>query len=287
MLLSKLKNINKIREIYKKPIDEIAEPSYNIQKPNVLHETDVLYITNDNGRKYIISVIDTHNSLCESRALTSISMTHCCGALTDIYEKSKYLQFPTCLQADNAFDNPQFKNWCDENKMKLKITQPHYHRTNAHVERLNQTLGKYIWLYQVDKELDTGKPYTKWLAIYQEIIKELNDRRLDNLDKNYERINKVNRGELPLLNKNNNQIIDVGTKVRLALDEPQSLQGKKYANNHFRSTDHHWQTSPIYEIVEHYLIEGSPPMYKIKNVNTNEIFKALVPSERLQVIKHE
>jgi hypothetical protein len=83
---------------------------------------------------------------------------------------------------------------------------------------------------------------------------------------------------------NNNKILMKGTKVRLKLEKPESIQGVKYKNDKFRATDIHWQVKPIYEIMESYLILGSPPMYRIKEVNSGKIFRGLVPYERLQVI---
>jgi transposase InsO family protein len=273
---------NDLDKLHQKPLEEIDLPSYKILKPNVMHQVDVLYLPDDNGRKYLLTLIDVHNSLCSGRALERMDMNYILGSLDDMYEKSPYFEYPNCIQADSQFKTNEMKKWCKFRNINLKIIEPNNHRQNASIERLNQTLGKWIWFIQEKKEIETGKVNTKWLHIYKKIINFLNENRLKQLNKNYER--KIEIKDKILLNKNNNKILMKGTKVRLRLEKPESIQGVKYKNDKFRATDIHWQVKPLYEIMESYLILGSPPMYRIKEVNSGKIFRGLVPYERLQVI---
>jgi len=269
-------------KLHRKPLNEIDEPSFKIMKANVMHQVDVLYLPNDRGRKYLLTLIDVHNGLCAGRAIEKMDMNYVLGSLEDIYEKSQYFEYPNCIQADAQFATNEMKKWCKFRDINLKITQADNHRQNAHIERLNQTIGKWIWFVQEKKELETGQVNTEWLNIYKKVIDFLNENRLKHLDKNYEK-DVVIKDKI-LLNKNNNKILEKGTKVRLKLDKPESIQGVKYKNTTFRATDIRWKVSPTFEVVDSFLILGSPPLYRIKEVNSGKIYKGLLPYERLQVI---
>ena len=239
----------------------------------------MLYFTNDNDSKYILTVIDVCNSLCDGRALRTLEMDEIIGALEDIYDKSNYLSTPEILQADNEFNNKYFKNWCDTNGIKLKITEPYHHRQNAHVERFNQTLQKRLWKIQLDEEIETGKPCTNWLKWYRGVINSINEDKMKFLNKDLTKkhINwtykiKLNSPDL-ILNK---------TRVRVKLDEPEDIRGKKL-HGHFRITDTKWGLNE-YEVVDSLISPNSVPMYRIKNVKTNKIINHLMPRESLQII---
>lgn len=281
-MIKSLKYYQTIKKLYTKPKKELVYPHLQILKPNIMHEIDVLYLPNDHGFKYLLTIIDLHNSLCDARGLKNLDITSILHSLDDIYDNSMHLSYPNCIQADNGFHNNQFKNWCNNNDINLKITEAYQHRQNAHVERLNQSIGKIIWLYQVNTELETGKPFTRWHNIYRDVIQEINAIHLKGLNKSNERKEKEQKDE-PILNKQNNKIIDIGTKVRKALDKPESLQGVKYKNDKFRTVDHRWSTKQ-YEVVQSYLMANNPPMYQIKDINTNRVLKSMYTYERLQVV---
>ena len=75
--------------------------------------------------------------------------------LNDIYKKSKYLERPKTIQGDNQFDNKKFRDFCNGyvdgrlntrlQKIKIKISIPFRHRQQAHIERLNQTIGQMVF----------------------------------------------------------------------------------------------------------------------------------------------
>lgn len=281
MSYKNLRNRDLIDKLYQKPKKEIDTPSYNILAPDVFHEIDVLSLPNDDGTGHLLTIIDVHNSLVDARPIRSMTMNNIIHALDDIYENSQYLSYPHTIQGDSQFDNTEFRRWCDKRQIALKITVAYRHRQNAHVERLNQAIGKAVWLYQIDKEIDTGKNFTKWKSIIKEIIEDLNNARKKRLNKNYQKKNEPD--DSIKLNKNNSTLLERGTKVRLMLDQPETLHGNKIFGK-FRQTDHRWKYQPQYEVVENFINMGSPPLYKIKNLRTNKIVDAFYTKEQLQVV---
>jgi transposase InsO family protein len=271
-----------IKDIYKQPDKEVKYPHLRIYSPDVLHEIDLLHFTEDKGFKYILSIIDVHNGLCDARALKKKEVENILHALEDIYDKNKYIAYPRCIQADKAFNNHEFKEWCDEREIKWKITETNNHRQNAHVERLNQEIGKRLWMLQVDEEIETEKPCTRWREWLPKVIQEMNDKKLKGLDKNMRRPEKPESEHMNLTDTNE-ELVQVGTRVRLRLTHPETIQGKSLMGE-FRATDHKWRYQPTYEVIERLFQPGGVPLYRIRNITNNKVYNALLPREFLQII---
>lgn len=282
-MLRHLKNKELIKQLYKKPPQEKTYPHIQILAPNILQEIDVLYLQEDpKGFKYLLTIIDVHNSLCGAYALKTLTMKEIIPKLQEIYDNSMYLSYPRCLQGDSEFNTREMKKWCKDRDINLKITEPGESRQNAHIERLNQTLGELLWVIEVDAEIESGKPNTEWHKYYKDLINELNERRAKQLDKNYQRPEREMKDE-PIIDKNNNYIIENGTKVRMKLEYPETIHGEKL-NGVFRKTDHRWRYTPTYEVVESYLMPNNPILYKIKNTKTGKILREKYTAQRLQII---
>jgi hypothetical protein len=277
--MENLKHEKEIKKMYQQPKKEKVFPHLNILMPNTFHEIDVLYFTNDDGYKYILTIIDVHNSLCDARALQNNNMEDILHALQDIYDKSPYFLYPEILQADGQFNNREMKKWCKEREIKLKITEPYMSRQNAHIERLNQTLGTILWKRQVDRELETGQKNTEWRKDYKNVIDYLNNKRLKYLDKNFKRkIEKKEDNDI-IITKTNNDILNKDDKVYLILPYPEDTFGSRLQGN-FRKTDPKWDIKKIYTVNNTYLIPNSVPLYEIKL--GDKIIKHLKTREQLQ-----
>jgi len=272
-----MNNKKLIQQLYKKPPKEVDFPSIPVNAPNMFHEFDILHFTNDNGYQYILSVIDVYNSKMDARPLKSKSMTPIIDALDQIYDNGQYLNRPRTLQGDHAFNNKALRDWCQRHQINLKITEVNEHRQNAHVERLNQTIGTILWKLQVDVEITTKRPYTQWVNWLPQIVKEINDTKPAIVP------DKVPLNQPLKLNKVNRYFFENGDKVRLSLSHPQTIQGKPLHGN-FRATDHRWSYPDEYQVVDLYLMPDQPPLYRIKNIKTDKLFNHLVPAERLQLI---
>lgn len=281
-----LKNKEEIKQLYTLPKKELEYPHLKILSPNVFHEIDILYLPNDNGYKYLLTIIDVHNSLCDARALKTMKMDDIIHSLDNIYDEQMYLTYPKLLQSDNQFDNSEMKQWCHSHNIKLKITEAYRSRQNAHVERLNQSLAYFLWRGQIDREITTKKDNTEWRKYYREIIDYLNQKRLKGLDKDLRRKNLNDNYKPPILNKNNNYIIEKGTQVRLMLDAPVDMFNRKLQGD-FRKTDIRWKRKPVYEVVEFYIMPNSPILYSLKDTENNRILKAMFTAEQLQIINQK
>ena len=161
--MKSLKNESIVSQLYKQPQKEIPATHKMIYKPNYEHEIDILYVPRDGEYLYILSVVDCHNSLCDARPLKSRKGEEIVNNLNDIYNKSKYLKKPQHIHVDNEFNKTYFSKYCEENDIKLHTAAPYRSRQQAHVERLNQEIGRLIFRMELDEEIDTGKTSTRWV----------------------------------------------------------------------------------------------------------------------------
>ena len=277
-----LKNNKTLKQLYSRPKKETNFAHFGITQPNVLHEIDILHFSSDNGFRYLLNLIDVYNGLCAGRALKDLNMSSIIHSLDDIYDSEMIpITYPTAIRCDNEFNNAVFKNWCNSHNINLMLTEPNYHRSNPHVERLNASIGSWLWKLQVIKEIETGKPNKQWHGVYRSLYKIINDKRKEqyNLDDNGVKRKNIEQKKVD----DKNPIIEIGTHVRLQLEEPEDLFGNKLQGK-FRKTDPRWRYSPTYIVKDYITGENQVTMYRIVNNNTKQEFKNLIPYERLQII---
>jgi hypothetical protein len=277
-------NPHLIKQLYTRPKVPETQPTYQIYQPNILHECDCLYFSNDGGYKYLLTLIDVHNSLCDARALKNMSGQALQGALDDIYRTSEYLDYPQVLQCDDQFNIKPIKDWADIHEVHLKITEPYEHNQNSHVERLNRYLGQVLWKYQVDREIKTGKVNTQWIDDYKGVIQALNQKRKQRLESdNVNPRKQYDPQSNDTYKMKGEKLIADGTPVRLSLLDPEDLFGKREVGT-FRATDPRWRYYKNYRVLYHIdPADGGPMLYQIVDIH-NKKFRHLVPSYRLQII---
>lgn len=66
--------------------------------------------------------------------------------------------------------------------------------------------------------------------------------------------------DFPIISKSNKDLLGIGENVRLLLDHPEEISGRRLIGDKFRSSDIRW-TRHIYKIKETLLKPDSPPLY--------------------------
>jgi hypothetical protein len=279
-----LKNQQLISQLYVKPNKEKITPSYinSILVPNYLHQADVLYLPEDpSGYKYLLTVIDVHNSLCGAFPLKNMTAPTIIDGLENIY-KLRLLSFPTILQVDNQFDNQSINTWAKRRNVRLKFIVPHRHRQNAHVERLNQEFGEIFFKIMLDKEITNGVRNTEWVRYYRDVVDYHNNKILPRLPPDRKKpIRNPNDIEIKF-NRNSNYIIKSGTVVRRLLDAPVEYLGNRLQGK-FRKTDIRW-SKDFYRVIDVITVPRNPPLYQIMNITENKLVRALFTNEQLQIV---
>jgi len=259
-----------IKQLYKRQPKEIPPNHKEVYKSNFEHQIDILYVPQDKTYKYILTIIDVNNSLCDARGLTNQSTKQIIDKLEDIYSKSKYLKYPFKLQCDGQFDNQMFKNWCESHNIMLSIGEPYRSRQQAHIERLNETLGEKIFKKQLEKEIETNKTSKEWVKYLPVIIKELNERRLNYVDEDLNNKEKLKEKEPKI--RDGDYYIPIGSIVRVALEHPIDYINEKILPGDFRKVDIKY-SKDLYKVIDSYIVPNNPILYRIvKILNPNVIY---------------
>ena len=276
-----LRNQRLINQFLQTPRTERIHPSYrnSIMIPDYLHQADILYLPTDSGYKYLLTLIDVHNSLAGAYPLKNMDSSSLIDALEHVYRIfSDYLRYPKVLQVDNQFNIRPIITWANNNGIKIKPTLPYRHRQNAYVERFNQQMGHVLFKIMLDKEITTNQVSTEWVRYVHALITSHNDKIL-------ERLTNRKRPSEPIrpirFNRNSNYIIRNGTFVRRILDYPVDYFGKKLHGD-FRKTDIRWSRD-LYRVVDTIMVPGNPPLYKIIDSDSKPV-KALYTNEQLQIV---
>lgn len=263
------------KELYTQPKKQKLFGKNYLPEEGYQHQIDILHLPNDNGFKYLLTVVDLYDSLCDAIALKKLEMENLIHALQHLYDNSMYLVKPRLIQADQQFDNKLFKDWCDENDINYKFSNTNDHMAMSHVERLNKTLGTWFHQLQVEQEVQTGKVNTEWKGYLKTLIAIINERHKDRKPKKF--------NDNIQINNTNDTLILPDTQVRLKLDTdvPRDVFGNKL-HGKIRAGDIKW-SKELYEVVAPVFIPGNIPFYKIRKLN-GRVIDRLFSREKLLVI---
>jgi hypothetical protein len=260
---------NKINNLMKIPKKDKGRDIdyYEYTKENGTHQVDVLYMPNDDGFKYILSVVDTSSRLMDGRALKTLTMKDIIEKLKDIYN-GDYLEQPDKIQGDKEFDNEQFKN-AFKNSI-VRITKVGRHKQQGFVENRNYLLGRILHKRMNSEEIYNNDfaghndHYSKsWVKYLPRIIEVINKKfyRKRPVEKD---INKP----VVFNTKTNGKILTIlkpDTKVRVILEEPRDTKDKKL-HGRFRASDLRYENK-IRTIENIILKPMHPPRYKISGID--------------------
>jgi hypothetical protein len=299
-MLSGFKNlINKpnrkvINQIYTRPEKETKFDSVHnyIFKPNIEHQIDVLYLPKDKkyGYSKLLLLVDVYNSIVDSRGLPDLLNSSIVVALNDIYEKNSLLNYPKMIMGDGEFDNKEIRQWAKTNEIGLRIVPTEHHRGLSSINNVCKTYGRVLWKLQISKEIDSKKTERNWVDNSRKITNILNKHHTDlyKLDKDgirhdnkykpfYENETKTKTSKKPI------DIIQDGVRVRLALTHPKSFITNKTLQGTFRDTDHRFSKT-IFQIVSHYIANSGIVLYKIRNLDSNDIIDHYITRQQLLIV---
>ena len=267
--------------LFKKPSKEKKNEMprfYNFEE-NDTHQADLLYLPDDGGYKYCLVIVDIATRKVDAEPLKNRSAADVLNAMKKIYNnyKRKILQTPDKLIVDSGteFKGP-FLKYLTYNKIHVKKALRGRHRQLALVERKNQIIGRILFMRMFAQELLTGETSKEWVKDLPKIIQKINEKYSHDPFTDEELLEKFNPWED--LKQN---MIPLGTNVRVALDEPLDI-GDAKLHGKFRDTDHRW-TTDIYQVTDYVFDPHQPILYKInKPLKENE--RVVYTIKQLQIV---
>jgi hypothetical protein len=267
------KENNVVKNLTKTPKREPQKvmPRIYAPKKDVSHQADLLHLPNDKGYKYLLVVVDTATSMVDAEPLKSKDSDEVKKAMAKIY-KRRYLNIPLRLEVDLGSEfKGDFKKYFDK-LLNIVTKVAGRHRQQALVETKNYQIGKNLNTRMLVEEVNNGIESRSWVDIIPKVIKLMN----------YYLVHEARDTDpnAPVrANKFSSKLLDVGTRVRIQLDNPQSYVDDKKLHGSFRAGDIRWSKT-IHKITQIYLRPAQPPMYQIDN-DTNVAYTKY----QLQVVK--
>jgi hypothetical protein len=204
---------------------------------NYKHMADLLELpTAQGGYHYLLVVCDiSGNGHFDIEPMKSKSADTVLKAMKKMYTR-KYLKLPYfSISTDKGREfEGVFNRFLSENEIYHKVAIPKRKTQNSVVESLNRILGRLIFAYLNQKEIDTKKEYRNWIPIVSTIREELNKFR----EKNLNTLTLDNVDVLDIIKKPKFKVNDL---VYYKLNESKTFLNKKLPGNTFREGDKRWE----------------------------------------------
>ena len=270
---------NTLKKLYQLPdkTPNIEVPHIKVPERGMIYQADLLYLPNDAGYKYLLVVIDNNNNSCDFEPMMGRTATDTLESIKKIF-KRKYLKRPHfSIEVDSGKefggDFKEFFEKCKVKKNRIYIRKNHAgrHSQEGLVENLNKIIGTVIHMQLTDDEINTNEESRTWLDLLPKLRISLNK----HLRRNKKKIIKQET-----LRKCHGEIIPIHTKVRVLLDNPKAVSGKRL-HGPFRSSDIRWEVIP--RQVEDYILRiDQPPLYIVSGIN-NCVYRR----QQLQIVGTE
>jgi len=234
-------------ELFTKPQKEtgLNQPHFQYENPGYEQQADLLTLPNDKGYNMCLVVVDQGSRKVDCVPLKNKDSDTVAKALQTIY-KRKILTKPKSITVDQGTEfQGNFKKTLENMGIDLRVIKQGRHRSVALVERKNQIIGTLIHKMITQNKLAgyDSSAWTKYLPDLVEVINNKTEKQLKKIKKKPDVPISVQKGTIL-------ELYNVGDKVRIALDNPETVAGKKLMGK-FRSAD----------------IRFSPQEYEITSVN--------------------
>jgi hypothetical protein len=249
-----------VNELYRKPKKDkgVNAPTFQSYPPGMVQQADLLFLPDDDGKKYALVVVDIGSRLTDAEPMKDKKSSNIVKALKKIYARKK-LKIPRKIEVDSGTEfKGETLKWLKQKKVKVRVAKPYRHRQQAIVERKNQYIGKELFKRMTAQEILTGETSRQWVDDLPEVIDKLN------------KMKSVTKKRKPTgeykCEGDACTIIPEGTKVRVALDAPIDVISGKRLTGRFRDTDIRYEIKP--KTVNQIIIQpDQPPMYLVDDGN--------------------
>jgi hypothetical protein len=252
--INKQKDILELKELTITPKKEQYNdmPHYHVLTANFLEQADLLFLpTASFGYKYLLVVVDANTLKVDAEPLKSKNSIEILKGLQKIYKRGILIK-PTYLSIDSGSEFAEIKKWAEENDIIIKVGHVNRHRQQALVEAKNKIIGSNLNKILAANELKTNKLSKNWLPFLRPLIDLINE----NLRKPKSNL----PSDEPIITKNNDEILPIGSRVRVLLDVIKDINGKTLLG--VRSGDLRWSRD-IHTVENFVLTPSQPPMYYI------------------------
>jgi hypothetical protein len=219
-----------------------------------VEQADLLFLPEDDGYKYVLVVVDIATRLTDAEPLKTKNANDVKNALIKIY-KRRILKMPKRIEVDAGAEfKGVFKTYFDKyTDVYSKIAGRH--RQQSVVESKNHLIGNTLNHRMLAEEINNEEASHSWVDILPNVIKLINQHYAHNPPNTAD--------DLPIrTDKFSSAILDIGTPVRVMLDNPINYVDGSRLHGHFRAGDIRWENQ-IRHVTRLFLRPDQPPMYQV------------------------
>ena len=119
-------------------------PHFQSYDKNIIHQTDLLFLLDDDDFRYALVVVDVRTRTIDARSLKSKTAETVLKEFKDIY-KDKILEMSKRIEVDSGTKFKGIvKDYFKKHKVDVKVGLSDRHRQQAIVEKKNLTIEKAI-----------------------------------------------------------------------------------------------------------------------------------------------
>lgn len=263
-----------VDRLYKKPTPDKGEemPHFQHITPNYIHQIDLLYLPNDKGFIYGLVVADQGSRKIDVEPLKERNCPAILKALRTLY-KRKILMAPHLVVTDKGREfGKEFTDNLNDIGIEHRTVKAGRHRMVGIVESKNKLIGKLVHKLLLQVQVSSGISSSKWVEFIPLIVRLINKKVEENAEAFTKRQDE-NKTKPQKKNQQDIKILDVGDKVRVMLENPEDVHGKRL-HGKFRASDIRWDptirevrcmlTQPDLPIM--YLLDGNYGSEKVEPV---------------------
>jgi hypothetical protein len=269
----KTANKTKLDELFTTPQKEKGDnlPHFQPQAAGYEDQIDILYLPNDAGRSLCLVCIDQGNRKIDCESLNDRSSATVLQALQTIYARKIVTKVRTIrVDAGGEFAK-DFKSGLQKMGIQLIVAKAGRSRSLALVERRNFTIGSLIHKLLAHNKL-AGYDSSKWVEFLPDLVKAINQSTETKMKNNKKKT------DVPVAVQKGTKIklLEVNDEVRIQLDKPQSIDGKRLQGYKFRASDIRF--SPEIYLIKAVLVQPNfPIMYKTTADEHARTYQQLLP----------
>ena len=164
-------------QIYLPAPKRVPGPHWVVEKPNAIHQVDLLFLPHDTVRrktyKYALVVVDIASRYKDAEAFTSKESKEVAKGFSKIY--SRKLKWPERMIVDPGREfMGDVTVILKRHNVVVQRSEAGNHRAQAFVERANRTLAERLFSHQYAQEMVGGGRSTEWVARLPAVLKAMN-----------------------------------------------------------------------------------------------------------------
>jgi hypothetical protein len=220
---------------------------------NAVQQADLCKMPEDKGYIYFLVLVELACRKVDAEPIQNKEAETVLNAFKAIYRRGRIIPPTHRIEVDSGLE---FNNWLIRTffthtiGVLIRYGQTGRHRQQCYAEKAIQEIQKPLFQRMSAQEMLTGQESTEWVDDFCSIV--------DAVDRKWRRDPPTLCLDPPKISEDD-ELLPEGTRVRVKLEDPISVLGKKL-HGKFRTGDIRWHPE-VQTIKQLTLSPGQPPMY--------------------------